>query len=260
VRGWYPISNYFLSVESATYIFKNPKRIPFRKKEMNFDGYEITKFESDSQMRYSLKNQKAIKYENYAISSREILPQLKIALNQFSLKGVKGQASNWKEFGIWMHDKLIKDRGILDEATKIKVLKLVEGVSDPIEKTKIVYQYMQDKTRYISVQIGIGGWEPIAANKVDKVGYGDCKGLSNYTKALLDVVGVKSYFTVVYAQQKRNIDKDFTSLQGNHAILNVPIKNAEDIWLECTSQTAPFGFLGSFTEDRDVLEITPEGV
>ena len=117
---------------------------------------------------------------------------------------------------------------------------------------------MQNKTRYISVQVGIGGWEPIPADEVDKVGYGDCKGLTNYTKALLELVGVKSYYTIVYAKNRRDIDKNFTSFSGNHAILNIP-NNGKDIWLECTSQTAPFGFLGDFTDDRDVLVVTPEG-
>ena len=157
-----------------------------------------------------------------------------------------------------MHKSLLEGRDVINEATKIKILDWVKEAKSPLEKAKIVYQFMQNKTRYISVQVGIGGWEPIAANQVDQVGYGDCKGLTNYTKALLDVVGVTSYYTVVYASEKRNLDKDFASLQGNHVILNIP-NEGKDIWLECTSQTMPFGFLGDFTDDRDVLVVTPEG-
>ena len=140
-----------------------------------------------------------------------------------------------------MHTALIKGRDIIDEATKLKVLDLVKDATSSLEKAKIVYQFMQNKTRYISVQVGIGGWEPIAADKVDKVGYGDCKGLTNYTKALLDVVGVTSYYTVVYAQEKRDLDTNFASIQGNHVILNIPRKK-KDIWLECTSQTITIRF------------------
>ncbi|UAM98339.1 DUF3857 domain-containing protein [Polaribacter litorisediminis] len=258
IPTWFPVNGYYVSVEKSSYKINNPKKNAWRKKETHFDSFKIEKTETETSLEYVLKNQQALEYENSSISSRDILPILKVALNKFSLDGVHGEFTNWLEFGKWMHEALIKNQDIIDEKTKIKILELVEGVTDPIEKAKIVYAYMQNKTRYISVQVGIGGWQPIAANIVDEVGYGDCKGLTNYTKALLDVVGVSSYFTLVYADEKRNIDKDFSSFQGNHAILNIPNKE-KDIWLECTSQTMPFGFLGDFTDDRDVLVVKPEG-
>ncbi|QNM87098.1 DUF3857 domain-containing protein [Polaribacter pectinis] len=258
IPWWLPINGYYIAVEKGQYSIKNPTGIPLRKKETNFEGFKIESASSETEISYSITNQKAIKYENNAVSYREILPKATITLDKFNLKGVYGEYTNWNEFGKWMYEKLLTGRDVLDEATKTKIQELVKGVNDPIEKAKIVYQFMQDKTRYISVQVGIGGWEPIAANLVDKVGYGDCKGLTNYTKALLDAAGVTSYYTIVYADEKRDIDKDFSSIQGNHVILNLPNKG-KDIWLECTSQTMPFGFLGDFTDDRNVLVVTPEG-
>ncbi|WP_439130695.1 DUF3857 domain-containing protein [Polaribacter sp.] len=258
IPWWFPVSGYYVAVEKSSYTINNPTAIPWRNKETNFDGFDIEKSHVDTHLNYVLKNQPVFEYENSTLPARDILPMVKVALNKFSLKGVDGEATNWEEFGKWLHKSLIEGRDIVDEATKVKVLELVKGIDNPIEKAKIIYQFMQNKTRYISVQVGIGGWEPIPANEVDKVGYGDCKGLTNYTKALLDIVGVKSYYTLVYANEKRNIDKNFSSMQGNHAILNIP-NNGKDIWLECTSQTMPFGFLGDFTDDRDVLVVTPEG-
>ncbi len=258
IPWWFPVNGYYVSVEKSTYTLKNPKGIAWRKKETHLTDFNIEKNDSETDLTYVLKNQKAFEYENSSLSSRDILPLVKVALNKFYLKGVYGEATNWQEFGKWMHKSLLEGRDVIDDATKFKVLNLVKGITDFEEKAKIVYEFMQNKTRYISVQVGIGGWEPIAARQVDKVGYGDCKGLTNYTKALLDIAGVTSYYTVVYADKKRNLDKDFSSIQGNHVILNIPNKE-KDIWLECTSQTMPFGFLGDFTDDRDVLVVMPEG-
>ncbi|WP_397447718.1 DUF3857 domain-containing protein [Polaribacter sp. R77954] len=259
IPWWFPVSSYYLSVEKSSYTIKNPTKIPWRQKETNFNGFEIEKINSDSELSYSLKNQPIFKYEHSTLPARDILPMVKVALNKFSLKGVYGEATNWKEFGKWRYDFLKNGNDKLSDAIELKAKALVKGINDPIEKAKIIYQFMQNKTRYISVQEGIGGWEPIPANQVDKVGYGDCKGLTNYTKTLLDAVGVKSHYSVIWAgSEKRDIEKDFFGMQGNHVILNIP-NNGNDIWLECTSQTMPFGFLGDFTDDRNVLVVTPEG-
>ena len=104
----------------------------------------------------------------------------------------------------------------------------------------------------------MGGWQPIDAETVDRLSYGDCKALSNYMKALLNIAGIKSFYTLVLAgEDELNLRKSFPSSQFNHAMICVPLPS-DTIWLECTSQSVPAGFLGKFTDDRDVL-ITGEG-
>ncbi len=257
IPKWYPQNSYYVSIQKSEYKINNPNNLEARIKEQNFAGFPIKKM-SDDTIHYQAENMPAIEYERNSINFSEISPNLSVVLNQFTLKGVSGSGTDWKEFGKWMNTKLIQGRTELTPATIEKAKSLVVGIDNDIEKAKKIYEFVQNKTRYISVQVGIGGWEPIDANEVDKMGYGDCKGLTNYTKALLDVVGVESYHTLVYAKNRKDIDKDFSSIQGNHMILNLP-NNGNDVWLECTSQTMPFGFLGDFTDDRDVLVITPEG-
>lgn len=257
IPRWHPISSYNVSVQQSEYIIHNPNNLKIKFKENNFNGYHIVK-KSKDRVHYIMNNQPAIKHENYSTSFIDLMPYLMVAVNNFTLKGVAGNASNWNDFGKWMHDKLLSNKTKVKEETITRITNLTKGVTNDIEKAKIVYRYMQNKTRYISVQIGIGGWEPITPYEVDNLGYGDCKALTIYTKALLDIVGVKSNYTLVYAGNNRDIDSSFTSIQGNHAILNIPNKES-DIWLECTSQTLPFGFLGDFTENRNVLVITPKG-
>lgn len=258
IPSWFPIENYSLSIQKSSFTIQNPKNLALRFKEKYLEGYAIQNKSNGNSIHYEMENQTAIKHEDLSPNAYDFFPQVVFGLNKFSLKGIDGEAKDWKELGKWQYDYLIKEKENLPQSTKEVILNLVKKESDTLAKAKLIYNYMQQKTRYISVQLGIGGWTPSASEEVDRLGYGDCKGLSNYTKTLMDAAGIKSYYTIVYADTKRNIEKDFHSMQGNHIILNLPYKG-KDIWLECTSQTKPFGFLGDFTDDRDVLVITPDG-
>lgn len=94
---------------------------------------------------------------------------------------------------------------------------------------------------------------------VHRLGYGDCKALTNYTKALLEAVGVPSYYCIIYGDRgKISLLEDFVSMQGNHATLAIP--DGDKLrWVECTSQTSPFDFQANFTDDRLALVLKPEG-
>jgi len=259
IPRWFLFDNYNQSVEHSSFTINFPDEIKIQKAEKNFDNYKITLTENNNSINYEVTSIKAVSFEQLSPSFYDVFPWLRLATNKFHLEGVDGTAKNWQEFGKWMYDHLISSRMALPESTKLKVRQMVKGVDDPLERAKIIYKYVQDKTRYISVQVGIGGWMPMLAADVDRLNYGDCKALTNYTKSLMDVADVESYYTAVYADDpKLNMEKDVISVQGNHVILNLPTDTG-DIWLECTSQTVPFGYQGTFTDDRDVLVITPDG-
>ncbi len=259
IPRWYPINSYNQSVLQSTFKINFPNNLILQKVEKKFEEYPIRKSSNIGNLSYGLNNATAIKYEDSAPSFTIIMPSVKLASNKFHYEGIDGETNNWKDFGKWVYDNLISSRMEIPETTKLKIQELVKGIDDPLERAKIVYEYVQNKTRYISIQVGIGGWMPMLASDVDRLSYGDCKGLTNYTKVLMDVVGVESFYTLVYADNpKKNMEKEVVSLQGNHMFLYVPSKE-KDIWLECTSQIVPFGYQGTFTDDRDVLVITPEG-
>jgi hypothetical protein len=85
------------------------------------------------------------------------------------------------------------------------------------------------------------------------------KRLSNYMYSLLKEAGINSHYTLIKAGSFENmLLPEFPSNQFDHVILCVPVKN-DTIWLECTSQTDPFGYMGAFTGNRKALLITEEG-
>ncbi len=257
IRPWQPVSGYFLSVQKSTYNFINKAKIPYRLEETNLEN--LKKNSSADGFSYSLINVPAYKMEYLSPSLEKFVPNLRVALNEFSLVGVQGKAANWQEFGKWQYDYLLAGKEKLPKHTLSKIRTLLQGVTTDLEKAKLIYQYVQDNTRYISVQLGIGGWSPMLPEDVDRLGYGDCKALTNYTKALLDSQEITSHYAVVFAgEERKDLDSQFATMQGNHVILNIP-QQEEDIWLECTSKTTPFNYLGDFTDNRNVLLIKPEG-
>src|SRR5690606_3735821 len=110
---------------------------------------------------------------------------------------------------------------------------------------------MQSHTRYVGNQFGISGWQAFRASEVCAKGYGDCKGLTNYLKALLEIVGIPSYAVLIDAGDRnfRRPDPEFPSNTFNHVILCVPDQK-DTIWVECTDPYLPAGYLGNFTQDR----------
>jgi len=259
IPSWLPINDPYESAQKSSISITYPNDLGFKYKELNFEGYEIIKKEEANKISYIGENILAKKYEEYSPSYQKIIPKVLFGLEKFNLEGIEGVAKSWKDFGLWMNNSLLNQKEEISEETKHKLNVLIGTEKDPINKAKIVYKFVQDKTRYVSVQLGIGGWKPMLVKDVDRLGYGDCKALSNYTKSLLDYLGVPTCYTIIYGgKEQNNIQEDFVSMQGNHAILSIPTSD-KIVFLECTSQTAPFGFEGDFTDDRYALIVKPDG-
>lgn len=259
IPNWLPINDFLVGVEQSILNVTYPNNLGFKKKEFNFSGFNIQKTtDTNTQLSYKATSILAQKQEPYCATS-VIFPRLMMGLENFNLEGEDGTAKSWKEFGKWYYDQLLTGTTLLSPETATKIKALVGNETDPIKKAKLIYDYVQKKSRYVSIQVGIGGWKPMLANDVDRLGYGDCKALTNYTRALLEIVGVPSYNTILYGDTyKKNIESDFVSTQGNHMILAIPNEN-DYVWLECTSQDDPFGYQGKFTDDRAVVVIKPTG-
>jgi transglutaminase-like putative cysteine protease len=182
---------------------------------------------------------------------------LLLAPEKVQLEGYAGKFDDWKNAGRFLYS-LKTDSDQLSAETQAAVRQMVAGVQNDREKIAILYRYMQQSCRYVSIQLGIGGWQTLPADFVEKKKYGDCKALSNYMKALLKVVGIESWVAVIYAGEDGAPEwqASVPSPIANHMILYVP---GTDMWLECTSQQAPCGYLGDFTADRQALLLTPEG-
>lgn len=249
------------SLEEAEFKIINTSGIELRTKTYpsQFNYASVTESSSTNEKIYTYKNVPAIDDIALLPQPVKILPKVSFSLAKFNLAGKQGTLTNWTDFGTWYYNNLVEPVAVSTPAIKAEIasLNLQGSVED---KIKTIYQYMQNKTRYIYVGLGIGGWLPMLPEEVDKKGYGDCKGLTNYMKTLLDEAGVPSYYCVINSGASQiSFDPDFPRMGGNHAILMVPTEKG-NIWLENTSQQIAFNHLGFNTTDRNVLSVKKNGI
>ncbi len=213
---------------------------------------------STNHLRWQVRNLTAFSNQKYSYDLEDYAPYVLTAANEFQMDGIEGDLSTWEGLGQWI-GKLNHGTNDLTSEQVADLLKRVpEGATD-LDKVRIAYEYMQESTRYVSIQLGLGGWRPFPASFVHEKKYGDCKALSNYTRNLLEKLDVRSYYTLIRAGAfVPPLHPNFPQSSFNHAILTVPM-DQDTVWLECTSQTNPFGYLGTFTSGRKALMITDDG-
>lgn len=257
---WFPNLSFSVAVEQAGLTFSTPEDLSIKYKMLNHD------FELDSsrdgdicQYHWNVQNLKAVQEEVQSPGLYDLIPCVLLSPCNISYEGTTGDFTSWESYGQWVYN-LVEGRDELPVETQTKLKQLTDTIPDEKGKIKAVYQYMQGKTRYVNIALGIGGFQPIEASDVDEKGYGDCKALSNYTKALLKSIGIQSFYTEIGngSTQKIRYPQFPSANQTNHAILCVPTKK-DTVWLECTSQNMPFGYIGNSNSDRYALLVTPDG-
>jgi hypothetical protein len=256
--GSWAYQGYEQSVQNAYYHISIASDAGFRYKNKN-TSLKPQKIRAQGRDNYSwaVSDLKAYKHEEGSKGWR-VLPQVYFAANSFEFYGVPGDLSSWQNFGKWQQ-KLNADVCTLSPERTEEIKKMTADIKTDKEKVKFLYEYMQKSVRYVSIQLGIGGWKPFPATFVDQKKYGDCKALSNYMSALLKAVDIPSCYAIVNAgSNMQPADPSFPFDPFNHIILCVPLKS-DTTWLECTSGTQQFGKLGSFTENRYALLITEDG-
>ena len=260
---WRPQPDATTAVEQSSFVVRMPENLPLRYKECNLThpGTITTDGTGDRSQRvytWQIANLPAREPEPFAPPAHEQFPMVFTAPAVFEVQGYQGKLSSWDDLGRF-YLALNQGRDAIPDALKQEVMQRTAGEKTTAGKVQRLYEFLQQHTRYASIQLGIGGWQTIDAGQVAAKNYGDCKALTNYTKAMLKAAGIPAFEALVRAgDDEADIRTDFPSFQFNHIVLCVP-DGRDTLWLECTSQHNPMGYAGSFTGNRHVLLLQPTG-
>lgn len=257
---WMPVDSYDLSVEQATFEveFDTTAGIRYQAARVERPVY-ATNSKAERTLQWEIFQFKALEAEVNSPPLHFIMPSVMLACAAFEYDGSKGDLSDWNLFGQWIASLLV-GRQELPATTVEKVKSLTGHLTNDRQKATVLYAYLQERMRYVSIQLGIGGFQPFAATDVDQWNYGDCKALTNYYLALLKVAGIDGIYTVTVSSDEmpRFYEKFPVNKYFNHVIAGVPL-NGDTAWVECTSQYFPFGFISSEVAGKPALMVTRDG-
>lgn len=254
---WYP-HHASAPVERATYIVDTPAAMDLRYDARR--GAPAPTLQRDNDRRthtWTLQHALAWEPEPHGPPWHAQAPAVHVVPRQFAIGDTRGTFETWQAFGDWYH-ALTRDRQALSADAEAAARAAVASARTRRDSVQALYEHMQSHTRYVSVQLGLGGWQPYAAAYVERTGYGDCKALSNYMSALLDVVGIPSSPVLIRSGRHAPLLREaFPENRFNHMILAVPAAQ-DTLWLETTSQLLPFNHVHRNIAGRKALLVRPD--
>ena len=163
---------------------------------------------------------------------------------------------SWEEVGRW-YAGLEKDRRQPTPEIRAKAEELTKGVNGDLDKVEALYDYVAKNFRYVSLSLGLSRYQPHPATDVLQNQYGDCKDKHTLLAALLEAEGMHA--SSVLINSSRKLDPDVPSpSQFDHVITLLPM-GKEEVWMDTTTEVAPFRLLSFNIRKKQGLVIPAEG-
>lgn len=170
------------------------------------------------------------------IEIEPLMPEAERVLPKLTLSTIP----DWQTVAEW-YASLARDRATADEATRARARELTKDLATPEEKARALFYYVQEKTRPVAIELGIGAYQPRPAGQTLLRQYGDCKDMATLLEAMLRSVGITAYPALLEAGSPYPRTDELPAPSAfNHAICLAEI-NGKKYWLDATAQVCPWG-------------------
>ncbi|WP_299227892.1 transglutaminase family protein [uncultured Psychroserpens sp.] len=250
-NGEYPVAK-------KTIVVVVPNWLNLELKELNFEGYDITKKVTNNDKgnakihTYTIENIEAMYKEESTPGPTYIYPHILVLAKTYKQNGKTINIFNETQDLYNWYKSLVNSLENDNTPIKDKVKELTENAKTDEEKIKNIYYWVQDNIRYIAFEDGIAGFKPDEASNVFTKRYGDCKGMANLTKQMLIEAGFDARLTwigtkrIAYDYSTPNLSVD------NHMICTL-FKDDETIFLDGTEKFNAFGEYADRIQGKQVL-------
>ncbi len=195
--------------------------------------------------------------ESYIYDLDNELTRVSFVADEYILGKYKFTGGSWSSFG---NDCFEMMRGcfVLSDEQKILIENIRDKNQGEIQIARRLHEQITDNTRYVAIEIDIGGWKPTTSKETFERGYGDCKDLSTLYVSMLNHVGIESKLALALTREFGSVDPLFPNLGFNHVIY-FSIIDGDTIWSDPTCSFCDVGDLPWHVEDIFVLAFDSSG-
>src|SRR3954468_13987839 len=162
----------------------------------------------------------------------------------------------WGTIGSW-YAGLSRDRYAVDHSIRQKLRSILKGAVTPDDSLRAAQRWVAQDIRYVSIALGLGGYQPRVPAEVVATGYGDCKDKTTLFVAAARALGFRAY--PVLLNSGGSVDRALPSLsQFDHAIAMVE-RSEGRAYLHLTAELVPYGELPESDQGQFGLIIYPDG-
>ncbi|HXH62809.1 MAG TPA: DUF3857 domain-containing transglutaminase family protein [Gemmatimonadales bacterium] len=163
----------------------------------------------------------------------------------------------WPDVARW-YANLSHDRFTVTPALDAEIADLVKGARSRDDSIRAVHRWVAQDIRYVSLSLGIGGYQPRPPAAVLETMYGDCKDKATIFIALLRHMGVEAYPVLLSSSADADSTEPSIS-QFDHMIAAVRRTGGGYLFTDLTAGDVPYGALPPDEQDGFALVVHPDG-
>ena len=232
-------SRYIVDVPAALKLNLREENLDFKRAESVAHGRRT--------MVWAARDLPKVKSEPFASDSNGVLMSVSFAL-----------PLRWADIGKWYADNA-RGRYAMTPALDAKLAELVRGARSLDDSLRAVHRWVAQDVRYVSIALGLGGYQPRTPSEVLESGFGDCKDKATIFVAMLTRMGITAYPVIL--NSTGGVVRDLPSLtQFDHAIaaFRRPGRTGYE-YTDLTADLTPFGELPFGPQGEFGIVVQPDG-
>jgi alkylated DNA nucleotide flippase Atl1 len=165
--------------------------------------------------------------------------------------------ATWGDIAAW-YAGLARDRYRLDSTVTARLPGVVAGARTLADSIVAVHRWVTQDFRYVSLALGLGGYQPRFPEAVVQSGYGDCKDMATLFVAIVQRFGVRAY--PVLTSAGGGVDRDQPTVSAfDHVVAAVERPGGGYTYADLTADLATYGTVPPNLQGEFGLVVHPDG-